>query len=220
MELKVQKRNITGKASKTLRESGLIPAELYGRQVENIHLSVPAKDFQKIFNEAGESSIITLSIEGDNHPVLIHHISKNSLKNEIENIDFYQVKMDEEVTARIPVEFIGESPAVKEKDALLVKVIDELEVEALPADLPHRIKIDISSLDDFGKSIHAKDLDISSKVKIFLEPDFVIATVTEKREEEIAPTAPVADVSTVKVETEEKKTERDKEKTAEENKTE
>ncbi|OGZ04079.1 MAG: hypothetical protein A2604_02140 [Candidatus Liptonbacteria bacterium RIFOXYD1_FULL_36_11] len=215
MELKAQKRNIFGKASKNLRKEGLIPAELYGHKIDNLHLSVPIKDFLKAFSEAGESSIINLDIEGEKRPVLIYHISKNSLKDEIENIDFYQVRMDEKVTTKIPVEFIGESPAVKEKDALLIKVVDEIEVEAFPADLPHKIEIDISSLDDFGKSIHAKDLNISSKVKIFLEPDSVLVTVTEKREEETAPIAPVVDVSTVKVETEEKKAERDKEKSVE-----
>ncbi|MEE8131893.1 MAG: 50S ribosomal protein L25 [Candidatus Paceibacterota bacterium] len=191
MELTVQKREIFGKKVKELRKQDLIPAELYGHGFENLHLSVPAKDFSRIFNEAGESTIIKLKVEGGDGKekgselnVLVHDIQKNVLTDEISHIDFYQVRMDEKIKAAVPLEFIGEAPAVKEKGGVLIKSVHEIEVEVLPADLPHNIPVNLDELDDIGKNIHMKDIKIDEKVKVLIEPETVIATVIEPIKEE------------------------------------
>lgn len=216
MNLEVQIRNEKGRRVKDLRRQGLIPAELYGKGIENMHLAVKSKDFKNVFKEAGESSIINIVISDKNKkeeiPVLIHDIQKDYLTDDIIHIDFYRVRMDEKIKTHIPLEFIGESPAVKNYGGILNKSMLEIEIEALPKDLPHNISVDISQIKELDQSIYVKDLSIPKNVKILVDPETVIATVSLPKEE--APSEPI-DISAVKVETEEKKLERSKEKEAE-----
>jgi len=211
MELTAQKREILGKRLRALRKQGFIPAEFYSREEENLHLSVLAKEFNKIFKEAGESAIIKLNVDGKKINALIHDVQKNSLTDAISHIDFYGIKMDEKIRVSIPLLFGGESLAVKE-GGVLIKAIHELEIEALPADLPHHIEVDLGKLAIIGDSILVKDLNFSKGAKVLINMETVIATVVEqKAEEEVAPVVSVEDV---KVETEEKKEAREKEKEA------
>ncbi|MBN2198025.1 50S ribosomal protein L25 [Candidatus Wolfebacteria bacterium] len=204
MELQVKKREILGKKVKNLRKENLIPAELYGHGRENIHLSVPSKEFSKILKEVGENAILKLKLEGDkDFNVLINDFQKNSLTDKISHIDFQEVKMDEKITTSIPLEFIGEAPAVKEKGGILVKAMQEIELTAFPADLPRSIKIDLAKIINIGESIYVKDIDIPEKVELLVDSKTVIATVTEMEKEEIEKT-PIT-VEKVKVEGEEKK---------------
>jgi large subunit ribosomal protein L25 len=210
MEIQVVKREIIGKGVEKLREAGMIPAELYGHGIENIHLSVPAKEFSKLFKKAGESTIINLDLENKKLPVLIHGISVNHLTDQIIHIDFYQVRMDEKITASVPLEFIGEAPAIKEKGGILIKAVQEIEIEALPADLPHSIEVSLNELSDIGMSIRLKDLEIGEKVKVLINPETVVATVAEPVKEEVVE-KPMT-VEEIKVEGEEKKEEKQSEK--------
>ncbi len=197
-----------GKAVKTLRNEGLVPAELYGHGSENLHLSVPIKDFTKIFKEAGTSTVVTLTIDKTKTPALIHKIQYDFLSGAVAHIDFYQVRMDEVIVAKVPVEFVGESKAEKEFQAMITKSLDELEVEALPGDLPHSFTVDISALDELNKSIYVKDIALPKGVKMLVDLEMVIATATPPRVEEEVVVAPV-DLSAIKTEGEEKKAERD-----------
>lgn len=213
MELTAQKREIFGKKTSALRKQGFVPAELYGHGLDNMHLMVPSKDFSKVFKEAGESTIVKLKVENNEFNVLVHDFQRNYLTDEFSHIDFYSVKMDEKITTSVPLEFIGEAPAVKEMGGTLVKVMHEVEIEALPADLPHHISVNVSSIKEIGGSIFIKDLDFGKGVKILVEPETVVATVIElAKEEEIKPEVKVEDI---KVEGEEKKKEREKEKESE-----
>jgi len=208
MELAVQKREIQGKGVKALRDAGFIPAELYGREFDNIHLSVPEKDFNKIFKEAGESTLVNLVVGSEKIPVLIYDISADPLTDRVSHIDFYRVRMDEKTEVPVEIEFIGEPQAVKEKKGILVKAIHEIEVRALPIDLPHNIEIDINGLAEIGDTIHIKDIKPIKGVEFLAEPDAVIATITEIIEE--VEETPVS-VEEVKVEGEEKRAEKEKE---------
>ena len=207
MELTVQKRDTFGKAVKKLRAEGIVPGELYGKGIANIHVSVSVKELKAALLSAGESSVVNLVLSGEKHPVLIHDIDKNPVTGEYYNVDFYEVNMKEKVTTHVPLVFIGESPAVKHLSGLLVTVMDEVEVEALPADLPPEITVDLSSLDELNKAIHLKDIILPNGVEITGEGEAVVVKVTEQRAEEVA--APVVDVSEVKVEGEEKRAEKD-----------
>ncbi len=209
----MQTREQFGKVNKALRKQGFIPAELYGHGIPNIHLSVDAKEFRKIFREAGENTVIQLMIGDKRYPALIHEVRENYVSGGVDHIDFYQVRMDEKIKAHVPIEFTGDAPAVKAFGGILNKSMLEIEAEALPVDLPRRFTVDLSSLAELNQSIYVKDIAIPEKVKIFVGPDAVVATVMPPlKEEEIAP-QPAPDVSEVKVETEEKKAEREKEKT-------
>ena len=210
MELQVQKREILGKKVKILRKQGFVPAELYGANVENAHLVLPVKDFMKAYKEAGESTIVSLAFADKKIPVLIQDVVFSPLSQEVEHVDFLAVKMDEKIRTEVPLEFINEAPAVKEKNAILVKVTQELEVEAFPADLPRSIKVDLAKLIDIDTSIYVKDLEVSDKVKILVDGETVVASAVEQAvEEEVV--APVLSVEEIKTEAEEKKEKKDEE---------
>lgn len=216
MELTVQKREIFGRGIKTLREQGLIPAEFYGHGVKNISLAVPSKEFKKVFKEAGESTVLKLVFDNQKINVLIHDIDRNPLTDEISHIDFYGVKMDEKIKIKIPLLFVGEAPAIKEQGGILVKAMHEIEIEALPADLPHHIEADLSNLASIGSNIFVRDLNINKGIKLLVVPETVVATIVEQaKEEEIVPAANLEDI---KVETEEKKEARAEAKAAKEEK--
>jgi large subunit ribosomal protein L25 len=207
MDLQVKSRKLLGKKVKTLREKGLIPAELYGHEVQNIHLLVDSQDFKTIYREAGENTIVNLIIDEkkEKKPVMIHDVAVHPVTDEVLNIDFYQVRLDEEIRIDVPVLFTGIASAVKDKGGVLVKALQEIEVEALPGNIPHDISVDVSVLKEIGDSIHVSDLVISNKAKILLDKDAVVVTVTEKmtEEEEVEASAEV-DLEAVKTESETK----------------
>lgn len=213
MDLAVTLREITGKKVRALRREGLIPAELYGHGQKNIHLSVPMKEFAKTLKEAGSTTVVTLRFNTEKKSAMIHEVKRDFRTDEIEHVDFYQVRMDEKISARVPIEFTGESPAVKTLGAVLNKSMAEIEVEALPNDLPHRLTVDLVPLDELNKSIYVRDIAVPKGVKILIDPETAVVTATPPAEEEIA-AAPV-DVSSVKVESDEKKADRAADKTVE-----
>ena len=192
LKLEVKKRETFGKKVRALFGQGYIPAEIYGHGFENIHVSLPVKEFGKVFKEAGESSLITITIDGKMFPVLIHEIKKDVLGDRIIHVDLYRVRMDEKIKTQVPLRFIGESSAVKEKGGVLVKSVEEVEVEALPSDLPHSLEVDISKLTELHQNLHGSDIIIPKGVKVFIEPEMGIVTVMEPQKEEVVE-APAAE---------------------------
>lgn len=206
MDLLAQKRSLIGKKAKNLTKQGFVLAELYGNNIENAHLIVTDKDLKKALKEF-KGWILNLIIDGtDKRPVLIKEIQRDPITNEAYQIGFYQVRLDEGVKTKVVISLIGEAPAVKDKDGVLVKAMSDIEIEALPTNLPSNLEIDISLIKEIGQSVYVKDIKLPTGVKILVDPETVVATVIEKAAEE-AP-APAASVSDVKVETEEKKQER------------
>jgi len=204
MELKVEKRDLLGKKVQSLRKQGLLPAELYGHGVANSHLSINTREFEKIYKEAGENTVINVTIDGSVKPVLIQDVQFHPVSGDIESVDFYEVRMDEEIEAAVPLEFVGESQVVKDGLGVFIEAMDEIEVEAFPADIPKKIVVDISVLKAVGDSIYVKDLSVTGKFTIKVDPETVIASIAElEKEEEVA--APEITPDQVVVETEEKK---------------
>jgi len=202
MDLQVKNRTVLGKKVRGLRRTDIIPAEVFGRDLQNRHLSVPKKDFVKIYKKAGEHTIINLIDEqGKKIPALISDVILHPLSDEILTIDFHQIRMDEKIQTKIPIEFKGEAPAIK-GGFVLVNVLDELEIEALPSDIPHNFEVDLTALENPGQSIAVRDLEIPRGVKILTPGETVIVTVTEKAKEEVeaapppAPTAGAAEAQT------------------------
>lgn len=213
MDLKVQKRDKFGSQVAALRASGLIPAELYGHGIQNVHISVPVKDFRIAYKEVGENRLLNLVVDKETRPVLIQEVTKDPLTDELLSVDFYQVKMDEEIQTTVPIRFVGEAPAVKNLGGVLVKAMDEVKIKALPANIPAEITVDLSGLAELRQSIYVKDIAQSSKFKVMVDAANVIVTVSEQREEEEAPVAAPA-IDQVVVEAEEKKAARDAAKAA------
>ncbi len=187
LTLTVKIRKILGKKTKSLRKTGLLPAILYGPKIKTIPLEVDLKEFEKVYQEAGESSLIQISVGGEKFLVLIHAVEIDAISQKPIHIDFYQPKLDEEITATVPLIFEGIAAAVRDLGGTLVKNIHELEVKALPQNLPHEIKADISKLKTLEDNILIKDLIVSKEVKILKAPDEMVAFVSEpeKIEEEL-----------------------------------
>jgi len=182
-------RQISGKKTKALKEKGLLPAVVYGPKIKTLPLELDYKSFEKVYKEAGESSLISLEIEKEKEkpPVLIHEIQRDPLSDKIIHVDFYQVPLTKEVEAKVPLIFEGEPPAVKELGGTLVKNISELEVKSLPQNLPKEIKVEVLKLKTFEDHILIKDLKLPKEVKVLKDPEEIVASVTlpEKVEEEL-----------------------------------
>ncbi|NOY35755.1 MAG: 50S ribosomal protein L25 [bacterium] len=204
MQLTVEQRNIFGKKLKPFREEGKLPAVLYGAKVKSKPLFVVLKDFVKAWKGAGESTIIELKEGEKGVNALIQDVAIDPIKNEPIHVDFLAVQMDKLITASVPLVFEGIAPAVKEAGGVLVKVMHELEVEALPKDLPHELKINIEKLSAIEDKITIKDIDLPEGVKVTGNPDEAVILVESPREEEAEEAAP-ANLEDIEVEKKGKK---------------
>lgn len=181
-----------------IRQSGNIPAVFYGNNKPTTSISVSAKEFTKVFKEAGESSTITLKTPDGTFDVLIHEVHKNPITGTPIHADFIVVDMNKEIEVAIPLEFVGESGAEKGGRGVLVKALHEVNVKALPKDLPHTIEIDLSSLQNVDDHISLKDIVLPKGVTLIGEMSDVVASVTHIKEE--VEEAPVVDLSSIEVE--------------------
>ena len=189
--LNAKRRDILGKKVKSLRVIGLIPAVVYGHGAKNTPLAIKSAEFIKVWKKAGESTLLELDIDGEKNNVLISDVQIDPLLDQPLHADFHAVRMDEKIRARVPIEFIGESPAVRNLGAVLVKVMHDIEVEALPANLPGEIAVDISSLNNFEDRIFVKDIKIDGAVELLASSDDVVVLIAEsKKEEEVVAEAP------------------------------
>ncbi|MEX2054231.1 MAG: 50S ribosomal protein L25 [Candidatus Colwellbacteria bacterium] len=204
LELKAEKRALLGKRVKTLREGGSLPAELYGHGVDNVHLTLDTIDFDKVYREGGENTIVNVKFGDESRPALIHNVQIDPVSQKVLSVDFYEVNLKEKISTNVPLEFVGESLAVEELEGVLIKALDEVEVEALPMNIPHSIVVDISILDDFTKSISVADLKVDGDFIIKTDPDTGVASVAEPREEEEEPAEEMS-VEDVLVEGQDKK---------------
>jgi large subunit ribosomal protein L25 len=189
IELEASKRTSSGKKNKDLRAQGKVPAVVYGRGVKSEPIEVDARVIQKVYSRAGGNKILALKVdEGRARNVLIHEVQHGALKGELIHVDFYVVRMDEELKAEIPLHFVGESTAVYQNEGTLVKNIESIEVECLPGDLPESLEVDISGLDDFEKTLTLADLKVPTGVKFVTdELDTLVAKVEPPRsDQEIA----------------------------------
>ena len=192
--LTAQKREVIGRKVKTLRAQGLLPANIYGKKVKSQSISVGLKDFEDIFKKAGETSLVTLVLKNgksEERAVLISNVQKDPVSETPVHIDFRQVDLKEKVTAEVPVELKGESPAEKTSVGTVVQYIDEIEVEALPGDLPEKFVVDVSSLAEVDQAFFVKDLEIDkAKVTLKVAPEEIVVKVEPpQKEEEVAPPA-------------------------------
>lgn len=198
IELQAEIRESVGKALNSLRKGGFLPSVVYGRNFEPVAIQIKYKDFEKVFKKAGESALISLKIGDKEEPTVIKDIQKDPVSDRIIHADFYKVNLSEKIKAKVPIVVKGESEAVK-AGGILLKTVTELEVEALPQDLPHELEIDISRLQNFGDHIQVKDILISDKVKLEANPEDIVALVQVPREEVIEEAAPsVEEVEVIK----------------------
>jgi len=182
--LKAELRTITGKKVKQLRNKGLLPSSVYGQGMEPVSIQVINKEMEAIFSHAGESGLVDLILDEKTLPILFRNPQYHPVGGELVHIDCFKVNLKEKIVTMVPIEFVGESLAVKE-GKVLMEILNEVEVEALPTDLPEKLEVDLSKLETVDSVITVADLVVDrSKIEIKNEADQVIVKVEEPKVEE------------------------------------
>ncbi|HLC95655.1 MAG TPA: 50S ribosomal protein L25 [Patescibacteria group bacterium] len=186
--LQVKQRAQAGEKLFLSRKQGLLPAVMYGHGTKPQMFWLQYLDFSTLYDKAGESSIVEIKEEkGKATSVIIHDVQRDPLSSRFTHVDLFQVRMDEKLETHIPLEFIGEAPAVREEGGILVKPIEAILVSCLPKDLPHSLTIDLSSLATLESHIQVKDIVVPHGVTILTDAETVLVLVeTPRTEAEIA----------------------------------
>jgi large subunit ribosomal protein L25 len=189
-------RELTGKKVKRLRNAGMVPGVIYGSDVEAIPLKFEQREIEKVVNRAGSSSLIRVSVEGEDEPfmAIVRDVQRDIFKQFLTHVDLQALNMQETVQLPISVSLIGEAPGVEEMGGVLIQQIYEIEVECLPSDLIPSIDVDISGLEEIGDAIIVGDLDIPDTIEVFADPDDVVVQITFIEEETIEEEEPVGAV--------------------------
>jgi len=193
MKIQATPRTVIGKQVRALRRQGRIPAVLYGSGIEPMPLELEAKEASRVLSRASASTLVELTVGDETHNVLVREVQRHSILRNIRHVDFLKVAMDVATRTFVPVDVVGEAPAVKTFGGVLVMGLDEIEVEALPADLPDRVTIDMEPLTLIGAALTVKDLFVGKGVKVLTSPDELIVRVMAQAAEEVEEVEVVAE---------------------------
>lgn len=184
--LKADKRTVLGSKVKQLRRTGVVPANLFGKTIESQAIQVNAVEFNRVYKEAGETSLIWVSVEGEDkeRPTLVTSVHFNPVTGDKLHVDFHQVNLKEKVTANVPVEITGESELVNTNMAVLSQSLNEIEIEALPTEIPESIVFDISALKEIGDHLLVSDAKVGAEVEIKTDPEQMVVSLQEPQKEE------------------------------------
>ena len=183
--LKATPRTVTGRHVRALRRSGMLPAVIYGHNVEPISISLEGREAGRVLGRLSSSSLVTIDLEGKEYPSLVREKQQNHIKRSLIHVDFMVVSLTEKIRANVSIVLTGLSPAVKDFNAMLINGLSELEVEAFPQDLPASISVDIGTLVKIGDGIHVRDIVLSDKVQVMDTPDEMIVLATAPAKEEV-----------------------------------
>lgn len=177
-KLAVEKRKVLGKQVKKLRREGILPGNIFGKDIKSTSVQVPTKEFNSVYKEAGETGLVDLELEGKVIPVLIQDV-QSDYRDNVLHANFYQVNLKEKVKAAVPLEIVGTPKAETEKLGLLMNIISEVEVEALPADLPENIEVNVENLAAVDEQITVSDLKVPQGVTVLTDPEQVVSKIGE-----------------------------------------
>lgn len=190
IKLTVVKRDLTGKKVKQLRTEGKLPANIFGKDFTSTAITVDAKDFALTLRKAGETQVIHVSLDKKDLPVMIANVQMDPITGDPIHADFKKIDLTKKVEADVPIKIIGESEAVEQHIGDLLTLRDVVTVEALPANVPSEIEVDISGLTEIDQAIHVKDLKLPTGVELADDPEALVAKIAEHKEEEVAPELP------------------------------
>lgn len=184
LRLDAAPRDAAGKKNRALRRSGAVPLHVFGRGLESQALQAGEKDVRHVVERAGTTRLVSLSVDGQTHNVMVRQVQRHPVTGRLVHVDLYQVRMDEKTRVRLPILFVGEAPAVKVLDGMLLHAIEALQVEALPGDLPGNIEIDVSVLTELDQALHVRDIAVPAKLRVLDDPDEMVAKVQPPRKVE------------------------------------
>ena len=183
--LQASKRNVVGKQVKTLRREGILPAIVYGRGISTIPISLNARNANQILSAISSSSLVVLVIDEEKHTTLVREKQRDPVTGIVLHIDFHEVSMTEKLRTNVMLDFQGESLAVKELMGVLVIVLESLEIECLPQDLPDRIVADLSTLEEIGDSLYVRDVILPPNIELISDIDGLVVVISAPAVEEI-----------------------------------
>ncbi len=194
--LKAEARTTLGRKTKNIRREGFLPATIYGKKVQSVSVQVKADEFKNIYAQAGETGLIELALGKETRPVLIHNVQLDPVSDVPVHVEFFQVDLKEKVKTRVPIELVGDAPAVLQKLGVLLTLLDEVEIEALPAELPEKISVDVSTLSAVDQEIKVNQLKIPEGVTVLSDQNIGVvkvgSLVTKEAEAEAAAEAAAA----------------------------
>jgi large subunit ribosomal protein L25 len=182
--MKAQPREVIGKQVKALRREGRLPGVIYGRGIEPILITLNMHDASRLLPTITSSQLLVVEVNGKQHTTLVREKQRMPTTGSLLHVDFLEVSLTEKLRAKVVIELTGESPAVKNLSGVLVSGLEELEVEALPRDLPERITVDVATLTEIGQAIHVRDIVVSKTVSVLDNDDEIIVVVTAQAAEE------------------------------------
>ena len=191
IELKVNKRETLGKKVRFLRRQGITPVNLFGHGIESVSLQCDTARLQRVLTEAGKTRLISLKFDNEREarPAVISGVQAEPRTGGLLHVDFHQVRMAEAVKVKVPIVLVGEAPALKSKDNMLVQELNALTVECLPAQIPPSVELDLSSLTETEQAVRVKDIELGKEVTILNGPELVVVKISlrpvEKIEEEV-----------------------------------
>lgn len=181
-ELKLQAtyRDVLGKKSRFLRRQGITPTHLYGNNIKSLALQCDAAELQHLLALAGRTRLISLEVDGKQpRSVFVREIQRDEVTRQLLHVDFYQVRKGEKITVDVPIVFIGEAPAMKEKGRMIAHGINSLSIECLPDNVPPQIEVDLSPLEDLEQAIHVKDIILGADITVNADPEQLVVKVSE-----------------------------------------
>ena len=183
--LPAYRREVVRKRVNALRNEGKLPAVLYGHMIDTTPIMFDYRESSRMLERLSPSTLVVIEVDGESHYALVREKQRDVLKGTLLHVDFQAVSLTEKVRAEVSLDMVGEAPATKEFGGLIIVNIEQLEVEALPRDLPDRIEVDISTLDEIGSAIYVRDLVLSGEVSILADLDEPIVVVTLPAVEEV-----------------------------------
>lgn len=172
-----QSREIIGRKVKQLRKAGMLPATVYGKKMTSQTIGVTVADFTKTYAAAGETGLIELTVSGAMSPVLIHNVQKDAVTGTALHVEFYKVDLKEKVHTKVPLVFVGDAPVVVEKRGVILSLLSEVDVEALPTELPEKIDVDVSGLSEVNQELKVSDLHVPQGVTLLTDITVGVAKV-------------------------------------------
>lgn len=191
-KLEAKPRTVVGRKVKRLRTQGIVPATLYGKTTEAISIELPLDTFLHTFKQTGETGLIDLTIDGNSHPVLVKQVQFHPVTGIPLHVEFHEVNLKEKIKANVPVVLTGESQAVKEGMGTLLHLLDEIEVEALPTDLPERVEFDITNLIKVNDQIMVKEWAVPTGVTVLTDPELIVVKIGQLTAPEPEPVVELA----------------------------
>jgi len=187
VELQVNKREILGKKVRFLRRQGITPMHLFGHGIDSVSLQCDTAKLQRVLAEAGKTRLISLKLDNERRPraVVVREVQREPRTGETLHVDFYQVKMAEQVKMEVPIVLVGEAPALKLKENMLVQELNNLSIECLPAKIPASVGLDIGSLIEPEQAVRVKDIELNEGITILNDPELVVVKITSRPVEKI-----------------------------------